>query len=103
MTRRNAQSWLDDVHIRKIADACAVYENVDGFASIITIADAAANNYSFSIPLYVREVESAEAADGRTVDECISAWRESSFEFRQAFAELKSMWDAVEGGSDGQG
>lgn len=91
VTRKNAQSCLDDVHIQKIADACQSYVDIDGFSKVITIEDSKKNGYSLSIPLYVREVVSEEAVDNRTVAECATAWLDSAFETRIAFEDLKSL------------
>lgn len=91
VTRKNAQSWLEDSHIKKIAAAYENYADTDGFAKVITIEDAAKNNYSLSIPLYVREAVDAETVDTRTVSECAEAWRENLFETRTLYADLKNM------------
>jgi type I restriction enzyme M protein len=91
VTRKNAQSWLEDAHIKKIADAYERYADVDGFAKAITIADAAQNSYSLSIPLYVHEVVDAETVDARTVAECSNAWQEAAFDARTAYDDLKVL------------
>jgi type I restriction enzyme M protein len=95
VTRKNAQSWLEDAHIKKIADAYEKYADIDGFAKVITIADAAQNAYSLSIPLYVREAANAETADTRTARECARAWQEAAFDARMAIADLKSLMEAA--------
>jgi len=91
VTRKNAQSWLEDGHIKKIANAYEVYETVDGFASVITIADAEKNNFSLSIPLYVREVVAEEAKDNRTFAECLAAWNERRADAEMAYDELEGL------------
>ena len=91
VTRKNAQSWLDDAHIRKIADAYEQYSDSEGFAKVITIADAKNNGWSLSIPLYVREAASDIAADTRSVAECAAAWSDAAFDMRMAYEELKSL------------
>lgn len=91
VTRKNALSWLEDDHIRKIASTYKTFTDIKGFAKVISIIDTAVNNYSLSIPLYVRESETNEIVDNRTVEECVSAWHECSFEFRQAYEELRGM------------
>lgn len=91
VTRKNAQSWLDDVHIEKIADAYEKYADINGFSKVITIEDSKKNGYSLSIPLYVREVVNEEAVDNRSVAECAAAWLDSAFETRIAFEDLKSL------------
>lgn len=93
VTRKSAQSWLDDAHIKKIADAYGNYSDIEGFAKVVTIADTAKNNYSMSIPLYVREAENAEALDARSAKDCAAAWLESAFDMHMAYMDLKKMLD----------
>jgi type I restriction-modification system DNA methylase subunit len=90
VTRKNAYSYLEDAHIKKIANAYEKYADIDGFSKVVTIADAESNNFSLSIPLYVREVVDEESMDTRSVDECVTAWLDSAFEMRTAFEDLKS-------------
>jgi type I restriction enzyme M protein len=97
VTRKNAQSWLEDGHIKKIADAYSAYRDVEGFTKVITIADAEENGYSLSIPLYVRETETIEEADSRTTAERLNAWKESSFDMKTSFEELKAMLEEMVG------
>jgi len=97
VARKNAQSWLDDAHIKKIAAAYEAYTDVGGFAKVITIADTENNGWSLSIPLYVREAESAYAVDVRPVAECVTAWLEAAFETQMAYDDLKSL---LGGGND---
>ncbi len=52
--RKNAQSYLTDEHIEKIASAYKRYEDIDGFAAVETVKDIEQNNFSLSIPLYAR-------------------------------------------------
>ena len=96
VTRKNAQSWLGDAHIKKIADVYEHYAEVDGFAKVITIADAESNGWSLSIPLYVREAESAEAADTRSVAECAGSWLDAAFEMQMAYDDLTALIGGAE-------
>lgn len=91
VTRKNAQSWLEDTHIEKIANAYEQYADIDGFAKVITIEDTKKNGYSLSIPLYVREVVSEEAIDNRSVGKCAATWLDSAFEMRIAYEDLISL------------
>jgi type I restriction enzyme M protein len=93
VTRKNAYSYLEDTHIKKIANAYEKYADIDGFSKVITIADAESNNFSLSIPLYVREVVDEELVDTRSVGECATAWLDSAFEMRTAFDDLKLYLD----------
>ncbi len=55
--RKNAQSFLEEKHIKKIADSYHKYETDDNFAHVVTIQDIEDNNFSLSIPLYVKAPE----------------------------------------------
>jgi type I restriction enzyme M protein len=90
VTRKNAFSYLEDAHVKRIADAYEGYADIDGFSKVITIADTAKNAYSLSISLYVREVINEELIDSRTVAECATAWKEAAFDMRTAYEDLKS-------------
>lgn len=91
VTRKSAQSWLEDAHIKKISEAYEKYANIDGFSTVVTIADVATNAYSLSLPLYVREVKNEEAHDTRSVPECAASWLESAFDMRTAYEDLISL------------
>ncbi|MDR1298410.1 MAG: SAM-dependent methyltransferase [Deltaproteobacteria bacterium] len=91
VTRKDAQSRLEDGHIKKIAEAYENYVDVDGFASVITIADVEKNSFSLSIPLYVKEVVAEEAKDTRSFAERLDAWKERLFDAHAAYDELESL------------
>jgi type I restriction enzyme M protein len=91
VTRKNAQSWLEEGHIKKIADAYESYKSIEGFTSVITIADTEKNGYSLSIPLYVKDAAAEEAKDTRSFAECVDAWKERRFDARTAYDELERL------------
>jgi len=91
VTRKHAQSWLDDTHIKKIAEAYEQYADADGFSKVITGADAEDNGWSLSIPLYVREAENAEAIDIRPLAECAASWLDAALDMQTAYQDLKSL------------
>jgi type I restriction enzyme M protein len=96
VTRKNAQSYLEDVHIRKIAAAYEKYADIEGFSKVITIVDAERNGFSLSIPLYVREVVNKKVTDIRTIDECITSWLDAAFDMQTSYDELKSLMAGVD-------
>lgn len=67
--RKNAQSYLEDKHIRKIAQAYAQYETIDGFAKVATLKEMEENAFSLSIPLYVKDSTTAADIDHRSLQE----------------------------------
>jgi type I restriction enzyme M protein len=93
VTRKNAQSWLEDAHIRRIAKAYEQYTDIDGFAKIITIADAEKNAWSLSIPLYVHEAAGEEAIDTRSVADCAADWLDAAFDMRTAYEDLRELME----------
>ena len=89
--RKNAQSFLEDRHIQRIAKAYEAYETEEGFARVVTIQDIADNNFSLSIPLYVKQPVAEDAVDTRPVQECYDAWRAASEMMKLSYAKLNAM------------
>jgi len=93
VTRKNAQSWLEDSHIKRISDVYEHYTNVEGFAKVITIADAKMNGWSLSIPLYVHEGDSEKAVDTRSIGECATAWLDAAFDMKIEYEDLTKLME----------
>lgn len=89
--RKNAQSYLEDRHIRRIAEAYKIYCNDSDFARVATIQNIADNNFSLSIPLYVKSESSVEETDDRTVQEHYDSWRAASELMKLNYEKLNSM------------
>ena len=96
--RKNAQSYLTESHIKKIAQAYAKYESDDDIAKVATIQEIENNNFSLSIPLYVKEplIDNTQA-DERDLQERYSAWSEASKRMRESYELLNKMLE--EGGN----
>ena len=99
VTRRNAQSFLEDAHIAKIADAYAKDDPIEGFSAYATIDEIAARDYSLSIPLYVRS-EANVIASGETLSlpEAIESWEMARRARVEAFSEVRDY--LIENGGD---
>lgn len=91
VTRKNAQSFLEDKHIRKIASTYEKYEDVPDFAKVITIKDIEENNYCLSIPLYIKHPIQEGKLDERSVQECYEEWRVLSETAKRSFAKLHTL------------
>ena len=87
---KNAESFLEDEHITKIANAYDDYESIPGFAKKATIKDIENNGYSLSIPLYVNEQTEAKHEEVYDLKTCSQDWLKSSNEMRKAYNELIS-------------
>lgn len=61
------------------------------FARVATIQDIADNNYSLSIPLYVKPEVNEEEIDTRSVQEHYDSWRAASEMMKLSYAKLNAM------------
>lgn len=97
--RKNAQSYLEDKHIQKIAQAYEQYETIDGFAKVATLKELEDNAFSLSIPLYVKGAAASVEADTRSLQEIYSQWSAQSEIMRECFDTLNTLL-TKEGESD---
>lgn len=72
--RRNAQSYLEDNHIEKIASAYEEYKDQENFSKVVTIKEISENNYSLSIPLYVNHALGDGSEDDRSIQDRYECW-----------------------------
>ncbi|MBR4630073.1 MAG: SAM-dependent DNA methyltransferase [Treponema sp.] len=90
-TRKNAESYLEDGHISKIANAYNAYKDDEHFAKVVTIEDVKKNNFSLSIPLYVKPEEITTVPDDKTLKECFTDWKEASVKMNDCLTELQTL------------
>lgn len=79
VTRKNAQSYLDPRHIKRIVEAYRSDEDIEGFSSHASFSEIEGNAFSLSIPLYVKP-SNDENADDRSIEETVGSWRAASTE-----------------------
>lgn len=91
--RKNAQSYLEENHIQKIASAYDKYETIPGFAKVSTIKDIEDNNFSLSIPLYIKHSLQEGEVDERTIQEHYEDWRAVSEMMKLSYTKLNSMFE----------
>ncbi len=53
VTRKNAESYLEPMHIKEIVDAYNVFQPIEGFASVTSLDEIKENDNMLSISLYV--------------------------------------------------
>ena len=97
--RKNAQSWLDDNHIRRIYGACAGYVNEEGFSRAVSLDEIAANNYSLNIALYVRGAAGNGNDYALSSEEYCGEWLIASDYVRGEYSKLNAILD---GGNYGE-
>lgn len=92
VTRKNAQSFLEEDHISKIASAYEQYHNIEGFAKVASIQDIADNNFSLSIPLYARETKLSKLAEEKSFSALCNEWNETAKDMLTCYKELENMF-----------
>ena len=95
--RRNAQSWLEERHIQKIASAYQNYATVDGFSKVATLDEIGNNNFSLSIPLYVRSAAKGTDEEVRSFKEHYDGWLAASERMRSEYAKLSALLEKESG------
>lgn len=100
IARERAVSFLRPEHQSRIANAYAAYSDAEGFAAVATLQAIAANDFSLSIPLYVKRKAAGTAeGDGQpaTLAEAWQAWEASGREFWQQMDDVVAMLDGLMG------
>lgn len=91
VVRKNAQSYLTQEQITKIAEVYSEYKDNDGFAKVVTFKDIEENNYSLSIPLYVKPAHNESDSDSYTVQQHYEIWKAASESIQMNYEILDSM------------
>jgi type I restriction enzyme M protein len=100
VTRERAQSFLEDRHIDKIAQAYAAFEDIDGFAKVATLDQIRANGSNMSIARYVRKANAARNGDNSVpLAAGLREWQSSSLKLRESMEQLfQTLEEAGVGG-----
>ena len=88
VTRKNAQSHLENTHIEKILSAYSEYKSLDGFSKIIERQEIVNNDYNLNIKLYVFLLRKDYDADVVNLSDSIPCWETSS---NTAFMRMDSL------------
>ena len=90
VTRKNSQSYLEDSHIARIADAYAQFSSIDGFCSVVETGTIAENEYWLGIPRYVNGTVDTSVSREK-IEEDITDWLHSSGELHAAYLRLNDL------------
>lgn len=75
VSRKGTFSFLEDKHIEKIVNAYNEFIDIDSFASVKTIGDIMKNEFSLSIPLYLKtDIKWTEEDNESSVLDLYSDW-----------------------------
>ena len=89
VTRKNAESYLEERHIKKIAETYQEYINLEGFASVVDIETILKNDASLNIQLYVEK--SGGEVIIETVGNSFQKWDSETKVMHASVAELIRM------------
>ncbi len=95
--RKNAFSYLTDEHIKKIHQAFVSYNNIEGFAKVMSIKDVLTKNGNLNIPLYVSNVQQTNGQKKVYLTNLLQEWEKQS---RCLQKDLKELFETIEGGLD---
>lgn len=96
VTRKNAESYLEQKHIDKIAAAYEAFESDDEIAKVVENTEIASNGYSMNVSLYAKENKEI-VIDERTLQECFDDWKLSSKAVNRSFENvLELLGEGVE-------
>lgn len=91
VTRKNAQSYLDPQHIDKIAKAYEKFESDNDIAKKVSIRDIEKNDFSLSIPLYVKDPLAITVEMVMTVQDSYDVWLRTSRRLRAYYEALGNL------------
>ena len=91
VTRKNAQSYLEPQHIDKIAKAYEKFESDNSIAKKVSIRDVEKNDFSLSIPLYVKDPSAITVEMVMTVQDSYDVWLRTSQRLRAYYEALGNL------------
>ncbi|MBD2504040.1 type I restriction-modification system subunit M [Anabaena azotica] len=96
VARVQGQSFLKPEHQLRILNAYQGYGNDPGFAEVVTLEEIASQDYSLSIPLYVRRtIANNQTQEVKTLAEVWADWEQGSRAFWQEMDALVDMLDSL--------
>lgn len=88
VTRKNAESYLEDKHIDKIVTAYENFTDLDGFAHVAEYEEIKGNNYELSLALYV---DDNSGVDAKPLETAFEEWNLSHCAMMDATRKLNDM------------
>lgn len=93
VSRENAFSYLEDSHVEKISGAFNGFKSVDGFATVMSVADLIKNKSDLTITRYVAQPPSSDTGESELGDS-LHTWQRERADLQTAStALLKAISD----------
>ena len=91
VTRKNAQSYLEPKHIKKIADAYNAFSDVDGFCKVATVREIEDHESNLNIANYVIDESLSKNDMTFSIGDAIKRWNEQSVLVDKEIVSLSQM------------
>ena len=88
VTRKNAESYLEQAHIEKIVSAYIERIDIPQFCTVATCKQIANNNFNLSIPLYANAFKNNNIFETITTSDALESWISSHKETISTIEEL---------------
>ncbi len=95
VTRKSAESYLEPEHIKRIADAYDAFITDDDIAKKVSIRDIEKQDFSLSIPLYVKALTDSSEDKLCSVQDGYAEWKSASTSVHKYYDEVNEL---LEGG-----
>lgn len=92
VTRKNAESYLEETHISKIVKAYRSHNDIDSFKRIVNINEIKEKHYDLTIHKYVfiNEITNSDTLD---LDDAVVSWKDSVLKTNDSFCQLINLID----------
>ena len=97
VTRKSAESYLEPEHITRIADAYEAFITDDDIAKKVSIRDIEKQDFSLSIPLYVKASTDSSEDKLLSVQDSYGEWKSASASAHRYYDEVNEL---LEGGEE---
>lgn len=97
VTRKSAESYLEPEHITRIADAYEAFITDDDIAKKVSIRDIEKQDFSLSIPLYVKAATDSSEDKLLSVQDSYGEWKSASASAQKYYGEVNEL---LEGGEE---
>lgn len=89
VTRKNAQSFLEEKHIKRIFETFSYFHEEEGFSKVATIREIQENKSKLSVALYVNH--DGEGQEDFDTEECVVDWYQSSEQLHNSLTSLQDL------------
>jgi len=89
--RKNAESYLTEEHINRIASVYKEWDDVQDFAHVATMREIEGNSWSLSLPLYVHAQNVPSAEEELSLAELVADWSDLSSEIKESLRKIGSL------------